>query len=78
MYKHPPLARLFGVDLDKLDDLPAEKYQSFEEVSPANHLTKDDPPALLTYDRPMDATMRNGSDGIHHPPLRQGAEGEDG
>lgn len=30
-YKHPALAQLFGVDLDKLDALPAEKYRLFEE-----------------------------------------------
>ena len=30
-YKHPALAQLFDVDLDKLDDLPKEKYKLFEE-----------------------------------------------
>jgi hypothetical protein len=45
-YKHAALAHLFDVDLNKLDDLPKDKYKLFEEVSPITHLTKDDPPAL--------------------------------
>ena len=60
-YKHPALAQLFDVDLSKLDNLPQEKYKLFEEVSPINHLTKDDPPALLIYGSTMDDT------GIHSP-----------
>lgn len=45
MNKHYALAKLYDVDLDKLDDLPAEKYKLFEEVSALPHLTKDDPGA---------------------------------
>jgi hypothetical protein len=66
-YKHPALAQLFGVDLDKLDDLPAEKYKLFEEVSSINHLTKDDPPVLLSYRSAFDAEVTNQGIGIHHP-----------
>jgi acetyl esterase/lipase len=67
VYKHPALAKLFGVDLNKLDELPAEKYRLFEEVSPLPHLTKDSPPVLLAYRNPMDAEITNLGIGIHHP-----------
>src|SRR5262249_14122463 len=61
------LAQLFAVDLNQLEQLPAEKYRLFEEVSAINHLTKDDPPVLLTYSRPLDAEVTSQSIGIHHP-----------
>lgn len=62
-----PLAHLFGVNLDELDDLPQEKYRLFEEVSALNHLTADDVPALLTYSSALDTPNVNRSIGIHHP-----------
>jgi acetyl esterase len=65
-YKNPALAKLFGVDLDKLDELPTDKYRLFEDVSPLHHLTKDDPPVLLIYSRPLDAVITNQGIGIHH------------
>lgn len=65
-YKHGALARLFDVDLNKLDDLPEEKYRLFEEVSPLHHLTKDDVPALLSYGGSFDQEVTNHSIGIHH------------
>jgi acetyl esterase/lipase len=67
VYKIDALRKLFGVDLNKLDDLPAEKYQLFEEVSAINHLTRDDPPVLLSYSSPMDAEITDMGIGIHHP-----------
>jgi acetyl esterase/lipase len=66
VYKHGALAKLFGVDLNKLDDLPAGKYKLFEEVSAINHVTKDAPPVLLIYSRPLDAEVTNQGIGIHH------------
>lgn len=66
-YKHERLAQLFAVDLTKLDDLPKEKYQLFELVSPINHVTKDDPPAQLLYASNFDAPIKNQSVGIHYP-----------
>jgi acetyl esterase/lipase len=66
-YKHPALAQLFDVDLDKLDSLPPEKYKLFEEVSSINHLTKGDPPVLLTYRSAFDAKITSQGVGIHHP-----------
>jgi acetyl esterase/lipase len=65
-YKHAALAKLFAVDLSKLDDLPAEKYRLFEEVSAMNQVTKDDPPVLLIYSRPLDVEVTNQGIGIHH------------
>ena len=66
VYRHGALAKLFGVDLNKLDNLPAGKYRLFEEVSAINHVTKDDPPVLLVYSRPLDAEVTNQGIGIHH------------
>lgn len=67
IYKTPALVHLFGADLNKLDDLPKEKYKLFEEVSPITHLTKDDPPALLIYRWAMDTPITNKNIGIHNP-----------
>jgi acetyl esterase/lipase len=66
-YKHPALEQLYDVDLDQLGNLTAEKYKLFEEVSPINHLTKDDPPAMLIYHSSLDAQITNQGIGIHHP-----------
>ena len=66
-YKESALAQLYGVDLSKLDDLPQEKYQLFEEVSPLHHLTKDDAPAALFYTSEMDTPITSQGVGIHHP-----------
>lgn len=66
-YKHPALAQLYDADLDKLDELPAEKYKLFEQVSALPHLTKDDAPALLAYRSEMETPVTNQGIGIHHP-----------
>jgi acetyl esterase/lipase len=66
-YKHPALSLLYDVDLERLDNLTAEKYKLFEEVSPINHLTKDDPPAMLIYGNRLDAQITNQEIGAHHP-----------
>ena len=65
-YKHSALAQLFDVDLNRLDDLPEEKYRLFEEVSPIHHLTKDDVPAMLSYGGSFDQEVTNVNIGIHH------------
>jgi acetyl esterase len=67
IHMNPALASLFGVDLDKLDELPAEKYKLFEEASPITHLSKDDPPVLLIFSRPLDTEVTDQGIGIHHP-----------
>ncbi|NQV27432.1 MAG: alpha/beta hydrolase fold domain-containing protein [Rhodopirellula sp.] len=66
-YKESALAQLFGVDLNKLDDLPEEKYRLFEEVSALPHLTKDDAPAALFYASKLDTPITSQGIGIHHP-----------
>ena len=66
-YKESALAQLFGVDLNKLDDLPEEKYRLFEEVSALPHLTKDDAPAALFYASKFDTPITSQGIGIHHP-----------
>jgi len=66
-YKHPALAQLYGVDLNKLDSLPQEKYKLFELTSAITHLTKDDSPAMLLYSSEFDTPIRTQGIGIHHP-----------
>lgn len=65
-YKHPALAQLFDVDLDQLDDLPAEKYKLFEHVSAITHLSRDDVPVMLVYGQSADAPITSQGVGIHH------------
>lgn len=67
IYKIGALQKLFDFDPNKLDDLPAEKYKLFEEVSPIHHVTKNAPPVLLWYNNPIDAEITNQGIGIHHP-----------
>lgn len=62
-YKAQWAEKFFGTPLDKLDGLPADKYKLFEEVSPINHLTKDDPPVLQIYGVTVDSPP---TDAIHH------------
>ncbi len=70
-YQNSALAQLFGVNLKKLDQFPPEKYKLFEEVSALTHLTKDDPPVLMTYDSDLETPISNRSIGIHHPRFGQ-------
>lgn len=65
-YQHSALAQLFDVDLERLDELSEEKYRLFEYVSALGHLTRDDPPVMLIYGRPLDAKVSSQGIGIHH------------
>ena len=67
IYKAVPLHKLFDVDLDRIDDLPSGKYRLFEKVSPIHHLTRDDPPVLLSYAIAIDAPVDSVKIGMHHP-----------
>ena len=67
IHKVMPLQKLFDVDMEKLDELPAEKYKLFEEVSAINHVTADAPPVQLWYGNPMDVEVSTQRIGIHHP-----------
>ena len=71
VYKDPALAQLFDVDLNKLDDLPREKYRLFEFVSSLNHLTKDDAPTQLIYASQLDTPITTQAIGIHHAKFGQ-------
>ncbi len=39
----------------------------YHEFSPYNHLSANDPPILMTYNRPMTLPSTDGNHGIHHP-----------
>lgn len=66
-WKCGPLERLFDIDADELDHLPAEKYALMEEVSALPHLTADDTsPVMLTYVSALDTPVTDRSIGIHH------------
>jgi acetyl esterase len=65
-YKVGALQKLFDIDINKLDELPAEKYKLFDECSPITHVTKDAPPVLLIYNKPIDAEVTSQGIGIHH------------
>jgi acetyl esterase len=67
IYKIGALQKLFDFNPNKLDDLPAEKYKLFEEVSAINHVTTGSPPVLLWYNNPIDAEVSTQGIGIHHP-----------
>lgn len=65
-YKLHILPALFGIDIEKLDALPAEKYRLMEEMSPINHVTADDPPTLLIHWAGLDQAVTESMIGIHH------------
>ena len=69
VHKVMPLQKLFDIDPNKLDDLPAEKYRLFEEVSAINHVTASAPPVLLWYTSAIDDPITTQRIGIHHPIL---------
>lgn len=71
VYKEYALAKLFDVNLNKLDDLPKEKYRLFEFVSSINHLTRDDAPAQLIYASKLDTPITSQGIGIHHAKFGQ-------
>ena len=49
-YKHPALMAFYGITDTALADSPTpELAKLFEEVSPINYLTADDPPVHITY-----------------------------
>lgn len=66
-WRHEALSLMYDVDMDHLDHQPQEKYDLMESISSINHLTADDPPVILTYNREFDVKITNQSIGIHHP-----------
>jgi acetyl esterase len=65
-YKVGALAKLFDVNPNNLDQLPKEKYDLFEEVSPIHHLTRDGAPVLLIYNSTLETPITSQGIGIHH------------
>ena len=65
--KHPALQGFYGLKPDEFDSDKA--YKLYEQASPINYLTSDDPPVMLFYneaDRPVRPNAPPGA-GIHHP-----------
>ena len=65
---HPALVALFGMSTPADVDQP-RFFPLFEDSSPINHLTADDPPILLFYSQRNDPLPPNstGEQHIHHP-----------
>ncbi|MBI3972592.1 MAG: alpha/beta hydrolase [Chloroflexi bacterium] len=68
-YRHPALIQLFDLGPGEIDAPPPEKARLFEESSPINYVTADDPPVYMTYRQenvPLPPDADEGT-GIHHP-----------
>jgi acetyl esterase len=66
-HEHPALMPFYGLKADELDTPKAHKL--YEEASPINFVSKDDPPVFLFYNEPkgpLPADAKPGQ-GIHHP-----------
>ena len=67
-HEHPALCWFYGIKSDAEADSPrAQKL--YEEASPINFVTSDDPPVIMFYaepDAPLPADAKAGQ-GIHHP-----------
>jgi acetyl esterase/lipase len=66
-HEHPALLPFYGIKADEIDSPKAHKL--YEEASPINYVTKDDPPVFLYYNEPhgpLPADAKPGQ-GIHHP-----------
>ncbi len=61
-HEHPALQLLFRVKLDELESDKAAKL--YEDSSPINHLTKDDPPVMVTHSGKDEPSDKAGG-GIH-------------
>jgi hypothetical protein len=66
--EHVALKPLFGITSDSQAD-SARLHRLFEDASPLNHTSRDDPPVILFYSEansPLPADAPPGA-GIHHP-----------
>jgi hypothetical protein len=66
-HEHPALMPFYGLKEGELDTAKAHKL--YEEASPINYVSKDDPPVFLFYNEPkgpLPADAKPGQ-GIHHP-----------
>jgi acetyl esterase len=67
-HEHPALRWFYGIKSDAEADLPRTQ-KMYEEASPINYVTSDDPPVIMFYaepDAPLPADAKAGQ-GIHHP-----------
>jgi acetyl esterase len=66
-HEHPALLPFFGLKPDEVNTPRA--FKLFEEASPINYVTADDPPVYLFYGEPWGKLPDNAEpgQGIHHP-----------
>jgi acetyl esterase/lipase len=66
-HEHPALMPFYGLRPDELDSPRAHKL--YEEASPINYVTADDPPVFLFYNEPKEPLPAEAAPGvgIHHP-----------
>lgn len=67
-HEHSALREFYGIKSDAELDLP-RIHKLFEEASPINYVTSDDPSVILFYaepDKPLPPDAKPGQ-GIHHP-----------
>ena len=67
-HEHSALRDFYGIKSDAEMDSP-RIHKLFEEASPMNYVSSDDPPVILFYaepDEPLPAAAKQGQ-GIHHP-----------
>lgn len=67
VYRHAVTWGLFGLDVEHLDSIPAEKIALVNDVCALTLVSKDDPPVLLTYGSTLETPVTSVSVGIHHP-----------
>jgi len=65
--RHPFFEPFYDIKLDEIDTPRA--YGRYERAAPITYLSKDDPPALLTYNYPNEEVTEQTSLGliVHHP-----------
>jgi acetyl esterase len=67
-HEHPALPLFYGISSESIGD-SLRVHKLYEEASPLNHISADDPPAILFYAEPkgpLPADAKPGQ-GIHHP-----------
>lgn len=65
--RHQAVGQLVGAVGQDLQKLPPATYKRYEDASAITHVSADDPPVLLIYDREMSLPVTTLSIGIHHP-----------
>jgi len=65
--RHPFFLPLYGIEKEEIDTPRA--YRLYEQIAPINYVSKDDPPALLTYNYPNEEVTDESSLDliVHHP-----------